>query len=101
MVAAFVAIEEERAAGVWEPDEDDVQDVTRPATNILYRRLPDEAKGGDAVDLIALGLALVGYVGKNLHKRARVRTSIALQAQQAAEHAPDGGNVPTFPGGGF
>lgn len=80
--AAFVATEQEREYGVWTPDDEDVADVARPATNIIYRRLPDEAKGGDIIDLFALGLALVGYLGKNLQLRAQVRALTQLQAVQ-------------------
>jgi hypothetical protein len=85
VLAGFVAIEEERELGVWVPDEEDVADVSRPATNIVYRRLPDDAKGGDVIDLFALGLAVVAYVGKNLQRRAAVRTHLRLQAEQGME----------------
>jgi hypothetical protein len=100
VLAGFVAIEEERALGVWVPDEEDVADVSRPATNIVYRRLPDEAKGGDVIDLFALGLAVAAYLGKNLQRRAMVRTHLRLQAEQGiAVEQPE--TMPTFPGGGF
>jgi hypothetical protein len=79
MAAAFIALEEERQLGVWTPDDDDVQDVARHASNLLYRRLPDDAKGGDMVDVLGLGLALAGYVGKSLQRRAYVRRSMAAQ----------------------
>lgn len=85
VLAAFVAIEEERALGVWTPDPEDVEDVARPATNIVYRRLPDDAKSGDVIDLFALGTALVAYFAKNLQRRAQVRTHLALQAQQGID----------------
>lgn len=80
MFASFAASQEEREHGVWVPDDEDVQEVSKPAANIVYRRLPDEAKGGDLIDLVSLGLAVVGYVAKNLQKRAEVRTLYALQA---------------------
>jgi hypothetical protein len=81
LLAAFAADEVERAAGVWSPDPEDIEDIARPATSLIYRRLPDEAKGGDAIDLIGLGMALVAYVGKNLQWRAQVR---AVRQQQEA-----------------
>lgn len=93
-VAAFVADEEERALGVFTPDAEDVEDVARPAANIVYRRLPDQAKGGDVIDIMALGLALVGYLGKSLGRRAQLRTVRQLQeaqgitVDQAAEAGP-------------
>jgi hypothetical protein len=64
--------------------------VSRPAANIIYRRLPDEAKGGDVFDAVSLGLAVVAYVAKNLQKRAEVRTLYALQAAAGGEPAEDG-----------
>ena len=88
VLAAFVAIEEERQLGVWEPDAEDVADVSRPAANIVYRRLPDDAKSGDVIDLFALGLAVVAYFGKNLQQRAAVRTHLRLQAEQGEAPTP-------------
>lgn len=82
VVAAFVADQEQREAGLWAPDGEDVHDVSAPAANIVYRRLPDDAKGGDVIDLFALGLALVGYVGKNLALRQELRTLRQLQEAQ-------------------
>ncbi|WP_158761731.1 hypothetical protein [Streptomyces sp. NRRL S-146] len=84
-VASFVADQDQREAGLWTPDDDDVKDVSTPAANIVYRRLPDEAKGGDVIDLFALGLALVGYVGKNLALRAELRTLRQLQEAQGIQ----------------
>jgi hypothetical protein len=82
VVAAVVSDQEQREAGLWVPDDEDVKDVSTPVANIVYRRLPDEAKGGDVIDLFALGLALVGYVGKNLAYRAELRTLQRLQEAQ-------------------
>lgn len=85
LLAAVVAVEVERDLGVWEPDPEDIDDVSRPATNIIYRRLPDDAKGGDVIDLFALGLALVAYASKNLQRRAQVRTMLQLKAEQGVD----------------
>jgi hypothetical protein len=85
VVAAFIADQEQREAGVWTPDEDDVHDVSAPAANIVYRRLPDDAKGGDLIDLFALGLAVVGYVVKNVQYAAELRTLRQLQAAQGIQ----------------
>lgn len=82
LLSAVVASEHERQLGVWTPDVEDVDDVAKPATNLVYRRLPDDAKGGDVIDLFALGLAVVGYVGKALARRAELRT--VMQLQEAA-----------------
>lgn len=85
LVAAFLADQEQREAGVWTPDHDDVQDVAEPAANLVYRRLPDDAKSGDMIDLFALGMALVGYVGKNLQQAREIRTARQLQAAQGIQ----------------
>lgn len=82
LVAAYLADEEEREFGVWTPDRDDVEDIAVPAANIVYRRLPDEARGGDLIDIVALGLALAGYVGKNLKHKQRIRAVRQLQEAQ-------------------
>ena len=73
------------------PDEEDVQDVARPASNIVYRRLPDEAKGGDVIDVLMLSLALVGYVAKTLQQRAELRTALALHAAQGMDPTGEAG----------
>jgi hypothetical protein len=79
LLAAFAADEAERASGVWAPDAEDIADISGPAANIVYRRLPDDAKGGDVIDVIGLGMALVAYVGKQLQWRAQLR---AVRQQQ-------------------
>lgn len=95
LVAAYLADEEERELGVWTPDPDDVEDISRPAANIVYRRLPDEARGGDLIDIVALGLALAGYVGKNLRHKQQIRTVRQLQAAQGISVSSEGVNAPT------
>lgn len=82
LIASVIADQEERELGLWTPDEDDVDDISGPAANIVYRRLPEEARGGDIIDLFALGLAVAGFVGKNLQHRAAIRTNRRLQAAQ-------------------
>lgn len=84
-VAALIADQEQREAGLWTPDDDDVHDVAAPATNIVYRRLPDDAKGGDVIDLVALGLAVLGYVVKNVQYGSQLRTMRQLQAAQGIQ----------------
>jgi len=85
LFAAVVAIEAEREYGVWEPDPDDIDDVAHPTTNLIYRRLPDDAKGGDLIDLLALALAIGAYMQKNLQRRAVVRTHLRMQAEQGID----------------
>jgi hypothetical protein len=94
LVAVYAATEEERNFGVWQPDPEDIEDIAEPAANLVYRRVPEEARGGDILDLFQLGLAVAGYVGKNLQRRAQLRTALNLQAAQ-------GINVTESPGGGM
>lgn len=89
LIASVIADQEERELGLWTPDADDVEDISGPAANIVYRRLPDDAKGGDLIDLFALGLAVVGYVGKNFQHRAAIRTNRRLQAAQGIDVSAD------------
>lgn len=73
LVAVFAADEVERGYGLWAPNDDEVQDIAEPAANLIYRRLPDEARGGDTIDVIQLGLGLVAYVGRQLQLRVALR----------------------------
>jgi hypothetical protein len=101
LLSAFIADQQERQLGVWTPDAEDIEDVSKPAANIVYRRLPDDAKGGDIIDLFALGLALVGYLGKSLQMRAELRSIRQLQEAQGVNVEQPEPAPPTFPGGGF
>jgi hypothetical protein len=102
LLGAFIGNELERAHDVWTPDPDDVDDVARPATAIVYRRLPDDAKSNDVIDLIALGLALAGYFGKALSRRADLRAAVAGMEQQGVNvDEQEQGGIPRYPGGGF
>jgi hypothetical protein len=80
LVASVAADQDERAAGLWQADEDDVEDIGEPAAALVYRRLPEEARGSDAMDMLQLGLAVLGYLGKNLRMRAEIRARRAMQA---------------------
>lgn len=79
LVAVLAADEEERAIGLWRADDEDVQDIAEPAASLIYRRLPDAARGSDAMDLFQLGLGLLGYLGKNIKLRGEIRTRRHLQ----------------------
>jgi hypothetical protein len=76
MVSAMAATPTEQEHGVWRADPEDVEGIAQPATRIIWRRLPDDAKGSDAVDLIGLALSLAAYVGKNVMRRAEIRGAI-------------------------
>lgn len=58
---------------VWRADDEDVRDISDPAARVIWRRVPAEARTGDMVDLVVLGLAVIGYVAKSLDRRATVR----------------------------
>lgn len=89
LIAVFAATTDlQRETGLWWPDDDDVQDVAAPAANLIYRRVPEEARGGDTLDLIQLGLALAGYVGKQLQRRAYLQQVEALTATAGETPAP-------------
>jgi hypothetical protein len=100
LLAAFAADEAERASGVWAPDAEDIADISGPAANIVYRRLPDDAKGGDVIDVIGLGMALVAYVGKNLQWRAQLR-AVRQQQELAGINVDQAEPNPYTAGGGF
>jgi hypothetical protein len=75
-VSAIAATATEREFGVWQADPEDVEGIAHPATRIIWRRLPDDAKGSDVVDLLGLALSLAAYVGKNFVRRAEIRGAI-------------------------
>lgn len=63
----------EREAGLYVPDEDDVQAISDPIAGLASRRLPEGAGDPDAADLIALAIGVGGYVVKQLTLRAQLR----------------------------
>jgi hypothetical protein len=72
-VASIAADASEQQYGLWRADRDDVDGMSEPAARILYRKLPEEARDSDALDLFGLGLALAAYIGKNLKRKAALR----------------------------
>lgn len=79
-VASSSQLEQEME--VWKADQEDVDDISDPAARVIWRRVPAEARTGDMIDLVVLGLAVLGYVAKSLDQRAMVR-----QMQQATDSA--------------
>lgn len=90
LVASIAATAAEQEFGLWRAEEEDVDALAAPASRILYRRLPEEAKGSDTVDLFTLGLALIGYVGKQLHRKAAIRKLLEGGEQIPPPTAPAG-----------
>lgn len=93
-VSTIAADATEREYGLWRADDDDQEGIAAPASRLVYRRLPDEAKNSDVLDLFSLALAVGGYLAKNLRLRAQLRAARA-QADLAGEPAPDPATVDT------
>lgn len=72
-LASIAADSVERDFDLWRADEDDVAGIATPTASLLYRRLPDEAKDSDTLDLLSLALGVAAYVGKNLRRKAELR----------------------------
>lgn len=76
----------ERHAGLFLPDEDDVEAIAEPLAGLASRRVPEGVENPDVGDVIALVMGVVGYVVKQLGKRAALRNTFAGQVE------PDQGN---------
>jgi hypothetical protein len=70
VLATIAANPTEQEYGLWRADDDDLDGIARPASRLIYRRLPDEARNSDAIDLFGLALAIGAYVAKNLRIRS-------------------------------
>ena len=86
-VAAIAASEAERGHDLWRADADDVDGISAPASRIVYRRLPEEARDSDALDLFGVALALAAYLAKNLRAKAAIRAELAAGNAPAATPA--------------
>lgn len=69
----------ERHAGLFLPDEEDLDAIAEPLAGLASRRVPDGAENPDVTDVIGLLLGVVGYVVKQLSKRAALRNTFAGQ----------------------
>ena len=80
LASGFLTRDQEEADhGLWVADEDDLTDISNPASRLIYRALPEDAKGGsNPIDLLQLGVAIAGYVAKNLQIRSRIRAQYQL-----------------------
>jgi len=75
----------ERAAGLWQLDDDDVRDISDPVAGLVARRMPSKAGGAlnpDVEDGFMLALALAAYVGKQLQRKAELRALYVDQGPQ-------------------
>lgn len=75
----------ERAVGLYLPDEDDVAAVAEPLAGLASRRMPEGAENPDVSDIVRLALGLVGYIAKQLQKRASVVRQEHLEEQYAGD----------------
>lgn len=78
------------AAGVWLPDDDDVDGISEPLASLASRRAPEAIDNPDATDLVALGMALVGYVMKSLARRAQVAQEYPTETGAGADQDDPG-----------
>lgn len=82
----------EREAGLWMPDTEDVKGMSDPLASLAQRRAPEGvADNPDAVDLSRLVMAVGGYIGKQLRKRAELRDSPLPEEYQGGGFADDSG----------
>lgn len=91
VVCRVAATPLEQSFNVWRADDEDVRDISGPASRMIWRRVPPEARNSDTVDLVVLGLALIGYVAKAMDNRYDVRRKAAageLPGQTAPAAAP-------------
>jgi hypothetical protein len=84
---SFLTVEDspEQLHGLYLPDEDDVDAIAVPLAGLASRRVPAEAANPDVTDLIGLAFGVVGYVMKQLRKRAHLRATFA----GGIDHEPD------------
>lgn len=77
----------ERQADLYLPDPDDVEAIAEPLAGLASRRVPAGPENPDVADLIGLAFGLVGYVVKQLRKRAAIKAAQLPPAP--VDHTPD------------
>ena len=76
----------EREAGLYLPDEDDVEAISDPLAGLASRRMPEGAENPDVTDLIRLGVGLLGYAVK----QRVLKMQLAYDATPPEEDQGDG-----------
>lgn len=94
LLARFAATPVERDFGLWRPDEDEEKGIAEPVARIAWRRIPPEAKESDVVDLMALGLALIAYVGRNMADKVAIAQKITRGEIQVPAPGDQGAAAP-------
>ncbi|MBM7510056.1 hypothetical protein JOE61_003870 [Nocardioides salarius] len=86
----------ERDAGLYLPDDDDLEAISDPLAGLASRRAPSGVENPDVTDLVRLVLGVVGYAVKQLNTRAAIATYYAEEPQPAppADLGADDGTVP-------
>jgi hypothetical protein len=69
----------EREAGLWLPDQDDVDTIADPLASLAARRAPEGSDNPDYTDLVRVVVGVAGYVVKQLRRRAELREDGAPQ----------------------
>jgi hypothetical protein len=90
LLSTMAGSEIEQQHGLWRADEDDVAGISSPASRLIWRRVPKDARDSDTLDLIGLGVAVAGYVVKNWRFKAMLAKAYAgiEQGDQGAADTP-------------
>lgn len=67
----------ERDAGLWLPDDEDLEAISDPLAGLASRRAPSGVDNPDVTDLVRLALGVVGYATKQFTKRAEAWAAYA------------------------
>lgn len=104
MLNAFLTAAEsaERDGGLWLADKADVDGISDPLAGLASRRAPEGVDNPDVTDLARLVMAVAGYVGKQLRRKAELRGLPGPPGQFMDPGAFDPGDpdrwAPTAPG---
>ena len=83
---ALARDEDELEAGIYIADEDDAEKIARPTSRLLVRRMREDGLlNPDLADALEALVALAGYIGKVLQRRAEHRRSRAAAEPVVAE----------------
>lgn len=86
----------EREAGLYLPDDEDLDAISTPLASLASRRMPEGADNPDMTDLAQLALGVVGYVVKQRAKLAQLRGQFRAE-HQAEDQAAAGQPEPEYP----
>jgi hypothetical protein len=73
----------EREAGLWLPDDDDLEAISDPLAGLASRRAPSGVDNPDVTDLVRLALGVAGYLIKQMNVRAQIASYYAPEPQGA------------------